>query len=285
MADIPVTVNVPYLMFSSPSTDSFLSEASGGEHTDLKFSFRTVQKLPELKDIRHEEPRRIYVGEGDAAGTFFRSHPGREPYAFVSRRTVKDGFLFCDYLSGSERFMNYARNLITLLDLETTMLEFDTMILHASLIRWMGRGIVFSAPSGTGKSTQASLWERYAGAEVLNGDRAAIRKKDGFPRAYGIPYAGTSGIYRNESAPLTALVALRQAGENRIRRIHGAEAFRYLYRETMIHRWDPVFEDRAVKLLMDVISEVPVFLLECRPDSGAVETLKTEILSLVHEDP
>ena len=135
-----------------------------------------------------------------------------------------------------------------------------------------------------GKSTQAELWRQYEGAEILNGDRAALRKKNGIWHGYGLPYAGTSGIYRNESAPLKVIVALRQATENRIRRIAGAEAFSYLYPETMIHRWDPQFESRAAELLLSLLSEIPVFLLECRADRGAVEILKTEIQSLTCED-
>lgn len=269
-------VNVPYLMYSSHSMDDFLAEASGNEKTDLEFQIRPVRELPEMSDVRFSDPKRIYVGQGESAGTFFRSYPGKKPYAFVSRKAVRDGLLSCDYLAGDERHMDYARNLITLMDIEAALLDFDALILHSSLISWRGTGIMFSAPSGTGKSTQAALWEKYAGAEVLNGDRAAVRKVNGVWRAYGLPYAGTSGIYRNESAPLKAVVVLRQAGENRIRRIQGAEAFRYLYRETMIHRWDAEFEKKAVNLLLNVIDEVPVFLLECLPDQGAVEILKAE---------
>ena len=59
----------------------------------------------------------------------------------------------------------------------------------ASFIRWQGRGILFSAPSGTGKSTQANLWVQHQGAEVINGDRAALRQVGGRWQAFGLPYA------------------------------------------------------------------------------------------------
>ena len=242
-----------------------------------------VGRLPERTDVRYKEARRVYVGGGDNAGTYFSSYPDAPPYAFVSRETVRSGILRCEYLPGKEKYMDYSRNLITLMDIEATLLDFGGLILHSSLVSWNSGGIVFSAPSGTGKSTQAELWEKYLGADILNGDRSGIRKTDGIWRAYGLPYAGTSGIYRNESVPLKALVALRQAGENRVRRIAGAEAFRYLYPETMIHRWDPDFEKRATDLLLTLISDVPVFLLECRPDREAVGILKTEIQSLICE--
>ena len=195
----------------------------------------------------------------------------------MSRKTLTEGKLVCSYVPGSEYMMNYKRNVLTMMDLEATLLHFDSIILHASFVRYNGKGIVFSAPSGTGKSTQAALWEKYADAEILNGDRAALRKTDGTWRAYGLPFAGTSGIYRNDSAPLKAVVALRQAENNSVRRIGSTEAFRYLYPETMIHRWDRDFESKATDLLLDVLRDIPVFLLECRPDQEAVEKLKEKI--------
>ena len=274
MADISILADVPYFLHLSRSTTAFLCPASDGLKADLDFVIRPIDVLPEIRNVRHIEPKRLYVGEGEDTGTFFRSHPEKAPYAFASRRTVKDGRLICVYIPGNEEYINYSRNLVTLMDIEATLLDFKALILHSSLIRWKSGSIVFTAPSGTGKSTQASLWERYEGAEVLNGDRAALRQINGVWTAFGLPYAGTSGIYRNESAPLKASVALRQADENRVRRIIGAEAFRYIYPETMIHRWDADFEKRASDLLLQLMGDIPMFLLECRPDRKAVELLR-----------
>lgn len=72
--------------------------------------------------------------------------------------------------------MAFSRNICDLLGLERLLLSRQGLLLHASFIRWQDRGILFSAPSGTGKSTQADLWVRHRGAEVINGDRAALRR-------------------------------------------------------------------------------------------------------------
>ena len=274
-------VDVPYFMHPTDSTIDFVSSVSENVNADLIFEICSVDTLPDMKDVRQKEAKRIYVGEGETAETFFSSYPGNPPYAFVSRKFLQSGRLVCEYLPGNEEYMDYARNLFTLMDIEATLLPFGALILHSSLIRYRGLGIMFVAPSGTGKSTQAELWERFNGAEILNGDRAAVRERGGVWTAYGLPYAGTSGIYRNESAPLQAVVALRQAKENRIRRIAGAEAFRYLYPETMIHRWDKQFEGRASDLLLKLMEDVPVFLLECRPDREAV-TLLSDTLEITN---
>ena len=80
--------------------------------------------------------------------------------------------VYCDYVRGMESYMNHSHNLCDLLGLETLLLKYDGLLLHSSFIRWRGEGILFSAPSGTGKSTQADLWVKYEDAEILNGDRA-----------------------------------------------------------------------------------------------------------------
>ncbi len=281
IAGLSILADVPYPLHPNESTARFIRLAEKSETVDLSIELRPARTLPDPTDVRFQEPRRIYVGEGDDAGTYFTSGPGIPPYAFVSRNTVRSGVLLCEYLPGNEKYMDYARNLFSLIDIEATLLDFDALIAHASLISYTGNGIIFSAPSGTGKSTQAELWERYENAEILNGDRAALRKIDGIWTAFGLPYAGTSGIYRNESAPLKAIVALRQAKGNRIQRVSGAKAFYYLYPEILIHRWDTGFEKRAAELLLKLIDNVPVFLLECRPDRDAVKILKSEIRSLI----
>ena len=141
----------------------------------------------------------------------------------------------------------------------------------------VGRVSVGRAPSGTGKSTQADLWRHFQQAEIINGDRAALRFSDGIWQAWGLPYAGTSGIYRNLVAPVSAVVVLRQAPYNRVRKLTPNEAIRHIYPELTIHRWDSRFVDRALSLLLDLLSQVPIYFLECTPERDAVEVLKNEL--------
>ena len=163
------------------------------------------------------------------------------------------------------------------LSMERFLLKKDGFLLHSSVIQWQGRGILFSAPSGTGKSTQAELWHRERGAEILNGDRGLIRRTDSGFMVYGSPYAGTSGIIKDAAAPIGAIVVLSQAPENRVERLTAPEAFRRLYRESTVLSWDTDFTDGITQLLADFVVSVPVFHLACTPTPSAVAALEEEL--------
>lgn len=177
---------------------------------------------------------------------------------------------------------DYFRTLDNLLDaanLEHMLTALGAISLHSSFITHCGQAILFSAPSGTGKSTQAALWEQYAHAEQINGDRSVIRCVDGVWTAFGFPFAGSSGIYKNKSAPIRAIVVLRQAQDNTIERLGASEAFRLLYSETAIQRWNTQGHAAAVDLLIRLSAAVPVYRLCCTPDARAVALLQQTLSS------
>ena len=132
-----------------------------------------------------------------------------------------------------------------------------------------GDFIAVEGPSGIGKSTQANIWQQHFNAEIINGDRAALRKTaDGWV-AYGCPFAGTSGIYKNDSASLSAIIVLQQSGENHLHRLSPAEALRHIYPELSIHHWNKAFVAKATDIAIELLRNVPIFLLECLPEESA----------------
>lgn len=172
-------------------------------------------------------------------------------------------------------------NIWNYLAFEDVLINHQAFILHSSFISWQNNGILFTAPSGTGKSTQADLWKKYEDADIYNGDRTIIRKIDGKYYGFGSPYAGSSGIYRNESAPIKAIVVIEQGPDNVIRRLHGREAFLPLFRETLMNTWNKEYMEKMTDLLMDAACQIPVYHLSCRPDQDAVNTVKNEILQVL----
>lgn len=163
------------------------------------------------------------------------------------------------------------------LSLELLLLQQDAFLLHASAIDWQGRGIVFTAPSGTGKSTQAELWRMHENAQIINGDRGLLRLTKKGWKVYGSPYAGSSDIYTDLSAAVACIVVLSQGPENRLTKLSPLAAFRHLYRGAAIPVWDTQSVEAGTALLQKLLAAVPVYHLSCRPDRDAVEVLKQEL--------
>lgn len=163
---------------------------------------------------------------------------------------------------------------LTALGAEHLVVRAGGVILHASYIVHDGRAILFTAPSETGKSTQAELWRTLRGARIVNGDRVAIRMENGAAVACGIPFAGSSQYCENVTAPLAAIVCLGQAPETRISPLRGYQAFRRIWEGCSVNTWDQTDVEMAAGLLQRVLDQVPVFRLDCTPDESAVIALE-----------
>ncbi len=173
--------------------------------------------------------------------------------------------------------LSYMFKIMEIIGLEHALCKHKTFILHSSYIEYNGGAILFSGPSGIGKSTQASLWEKYENAEIINGDRTAISKNLGSWHAYGLPFAGSSKIYKNRTLPIKAVVILRQGNENNLRELNELEAFKALYSETTVNTWNKSDVETTIGLIESFIKEVPIYMLSCLPNKDAVDLLKKEI--------
>lgn len=156
---------------------------------------------------------------------------------------------------------------------EKTLLPFGCLMLHCALIEYDGYGIAFSAPSQTGKSTQAGLWEKHKGARILNGDRAILRNVNHEIFAFGSPYAGSSNLFIKRKVPLRAIIMLEQAKENIIRPIPQGEGLGLFIEQSAIPLWQPELFEMGLKTLEAIIVGVPMYRLSCLPDEGAVESV------------
>jgi len=153
------------------------------------------------------------------------------------------------------------------------------IVIHASAIEWQGKAIVFTAPAGTGKTTQSNLWKEYMNAVVLNGDRPALRMVDNEFFAYGTPWSGSSREYINKRAPVAALVLLEQAPENTITKLSPTEALMRIMPRFFLPYNDQAMMELAVGTIEKTLRHVPVYLLKCRPDRGAVDALYDALAS------
>lgn len=162
--------------------------------------------------------------------------------------------------------------------LERLMIKKGGLVLHSAYMERSNEAVLFSAPSGTGKSTQADLWTKYRKTRTVNGDRTLLMKQDGCWMAYGWPICGSSKICFNESYPLRAIVMLRQAKENKIRSLRGLEAVRNVFGQLMVNGWSRSFQETAMDLLEDLLKQIPVVELSCDISEQAVTCLEQWLL-------
>ena len=170
---------------------------------------------------------------------------------------------------------NCIEYLFAILGIELILLKYHRIFMHGALVRYKEEGLIFTGPSGIGKSTQARLWEQYENAEILNGDRV-IMQADEKIIGHGSPYAGSSGIYLKKQVPIKAIIMLRQAKYNHIERLMGAEAFRTLFPRFLILPLDE-YTDYLYGMIEKVVMEIPIYLLSCRPDQDAVDLVKETV--------
>ena len=181
---------------------------------------------------------------------------------------------------------NFSADYETLAYLETGRQFFANLIgrggfyLHSSSVEYEGRAYIFSATSGTGKSTHTRLWQKTFGTDVslFNDDKTPLRKIDGTWYAYGAPWCGKDHINQNVRVPVGAICFLKQAPENRIRRLNTSEALPKILNQTIRRFYREARLNLLLETLEQFLREIPIFELENRPEPAAAllsyETMK-----------
>lgn len=163
--------------------------------------------------------------------------------------------------------------LLDLLSFEKVLLKYEGIILHSSFIKYNNYAILFSGPSGVGKSTQANLWRKFKNAKIINGDRSILRYIDNEWQVFGSPYCGSSGIYENDEAKLKVIVVLEQAKENKIEEMSVIEKYKFILSQIAVNTWNEEDMKKVTTLIENIINSVLIIKLKCLPDESAVDIL------------
>ena len=273
IADINIHVRVPFEIKIIKESEKFIIKS---QEVNIEISFIEIKEALQIKDdIVYNSSTKIYKVANGFIHEFYLE-PSMKPCAWLIQ--VDEYNYELRYLKGKEYCLEYSRNILEAINIEQILNKFNAFILHSSFIRWQVKAILFTAPSGTGKSTQADLWKKNENAEVINGDRSGIRKMDGKWTAYGLPIAGSSEIYKNKKAEISHIIILKQGKENKLIRLSSREAFIKLYSETLVHTWDKEFQENIINMITDVVQNVRIYQYECLPDKSAVEFLKKQVI-------
>lgn len=164
----------------------------------------------------------------------------------------------------------YLETLAVYRKIATEAVSRGRLLMHGSVIAVDGRAYMFTARSGTGKSTHVRLWRQLFGerAVMINDDKPLLKVTEQETRIYGTPWDGKHRLSTNTSAPLQAICILTRAAENTIREIKPAEAVNMLIMQTFRPE-DSTLLLSTFDLLDRMARNVRFYLLGCNMDPEA----------------
>ena len=174
--------------------------------------------------------------------------------------------------SEDEQKSDYYMEVITsLLKIAEELPGRESFLMHGAVVAWKEQGYIFTAPSGTGKTTHVRLWKKYLGAdvEIVNGDKPVLAVERETVVAYGTPWAGKERLQKNCSVPIKGICFLRQAETNRIQKLDKKRALELLLPQVYIMS-DSEKAGRTLELFSKLLERVPVYEFYCNISEEAV---------------
>ena len=167
----------------------------------------------------------------------------------------------------------YAESICIYREIAEKLPEYNRCVFHGAVIEYEGNGFLFTAPSGTGKTTHIRLWKHFLGdkCSIVNGDKPILHIEENRAFAYATPYAGKEGYQNRSSAGLKGICLIKRGNKNRIERVSAGD---YLT-ELLTQMYMPKNSAQALKtleLLDKLLTAVPVYVLHCDISEEAFKT-------------
>ena len=251
------------------SLDGFKPFEVNTEGEPMAYFVQTEEETPQLTESQYEN-------EVDNITSVFGRYEGG--YLFVM--TPPEGERLCFWKADESNVCHFKGQLMPRLlrfalwiAYGLSALPLQTIPIHTSVIQYKNRTVLFLGESGTGKSTHTRLWrEHIEGAVLLNDDSPMLRIIDGKAWMFGSPWSGKTPCYKNESYPLAACVRLSQAPYNKIHRLSIPQGYAAIHPSCPPDfAYDDALYDHISETLSDVLSQVPMYHLECLPNAEAAQ--------------
>lgn len=153
------------------------------------------------------------------------------------------------------------------------------LLFHGSALAVDGNSYIFTAPSGTGKSTHASLWREYLGDKVtmVNDDKPYLFYKNNKTHACGTPWDGKHRLSKDISLPVKAICILERGEKNHIEEITPDEAFETMFKQSL--HFDTVENEEIVLNVIDqVMRSVRFYRLTCNMELEAAKAAYEKLI-------
>ena len=150
------------------------------------------------------------------------------------------------------------------------LLSCNTLLFHGSVIAVDGEGYLFTAKSGTGKSTHTRLWREYFGerAVMVNDDKPLLRITDSGVTAYGTPWDGKHRLSTNTAVPLKGICILARDTTNHIEPVETHAVYPLIVQQTN-RSLSADGMKQTLSLIDRMLNVVPVYRLGCNMDIEA----------------
>ena len=275
----PITLSIHGLTETEipVNTQKFFTEE---READIHYTFHIVKELPYLEegwepiferpDIQvfrsgELEVRKLAVGTMKAA------------YAITKETNEKEIEVY--FLEAMKQELVIDTIFVSCLALEKHFAKRGAHILHSCFLHYKGQAILFSGPSGIGKSTHAHLWCQYIeDTHVVNGDRCLIYKnEEGKYVASAWPVCGSSGICLTETYPLKAIVFMGQAPNNEVISVRPMQLFKQLSSQITINWWNKQQVSHTLDDLQQMLGKVNMCNYICNLTEEAPNKLYNEL--------
>ncbi len=177
---------------------------------------------------------------------------------------------------------SYLETLAVYRKIVTKMLDFDTFLMHGAVIAVGDKAWLFTAPSGTGKTTHINLWlNNIPGSYVVNGDKPLIHIGDECT-VYGTPWAGKEGMNRNTGVKLCGIIVLNRGAENHIEKVPMTQILPVLIQQSYRPK-ERVELEKTLSLLSLMGKKISMYQLYCNMNPDAALTAYNVLSGEGHE--
>ena len=149
--------------------------------------------------------------------------------------------------------------------------------LHSASNYYQEKAWLYSASSGTGKTTHVKLWEKLYAVPVLNGDLNLLGMEKDEVFVYGIPWCGTSGVYTTKKYPLGGIILLKRGTENRVCKLPQDERQLYTAQRMISPAWTEKQVDDSLLFAEKLSDRIPIRQLYCTQEPSAAAVMKEYI--------
>lgn len=249
------------------------------EITDLTYNFRIKKNLPPIQYpiIYQTKDLIVFAKPQKREVRLFYMPDTHNWYGYYEEISEKEIIVYVN--EAYRKYLQIDTIFISLLALERHEAQRGAFVLHCAYLDFDSNAILFSGPSGIGKSTHSELWcrEYPDKAHVLNGDKCLLTLENGQIYANGWPVCGSSGICHNKKRKVACIILLQQAMVNQFVEEKNICNFKQILAQTTINYWNNSYTNQAMDFIESLLRQVGCGTYACNISSKAVVILYKEL--------